>query len=264
MGHLDRNGRRTVARAAASAAERYGERVAIRHRDKDEWRERTFAEVGALVDELALGLVGLGLEPGDRTCILANTRPEWTFTSLAISRAGGVVVPIYPTNSPEECEWVAGNSEARMVVCEDASQADKIAHVRDRLERLEHVILMDPGCPGDALSLHDLLEQGRGGADRSELERRCEQASPDDPYTVIYIRSPARSSRARTGPGAMSTSSPSSSSGCLGVAFAVVVARGVYARQPIQKGGELNELVVVVHPAHELADLPGVGLCGFP
>jgi long-chain acyl-CoA synthetase len=186
MGHLDRNGRRTVARAAASAAERYGERVAMRHRDKDEWRERTFAEVGALVDELALGLVGLGLEPGDRTCILANTRPEWTFTSLAISRAGGVVVPIYPTNSPEECEWVAGNSEARMVVCEDASQADKIAHVRDRLERLEHVILMDPGCPGDALSLHDLLEQGRGGADRSELERRCEQASPDDPYTVIY------------------------------------------------------------------------------
>jgi long-chain acyl-CoA synthetase len=186
MGHLDRNGRRTVARAAASAAERYGERVAMRHRDKDEWRERTFAEVGALVDELALGLVGLGLEPGDRTCILANTRPEWTFTSLAISRAGGVVVPIYPTNSPEECEWVAGNSEARLVVCEDASQADKIAQVRDRLERLEHVILMDPGGPGDALSLHGLLEQGRGGADRSELERRCEQVSQDDPYTVIY------------------------------------------------------------------------------
>src|SRR5215207_5065078 len=170
-------GRRTLARAAVTAAERYGDRVAMRHPDDGEWRERTFAEVGKLVDELALGLVALGLEPGDRASILANTRPEWTFASLAISRAGGVVVPIYPTNSPEECEWVAGNSEARMVVCEDASQADKIAQVHGRLERLEHVILMS--------SLEDLRERGRG-ADSSELERRCDQVSPDDPYTFIY------------------------------------------------------------------------------
>src|SRR2546425_13160571 len=96
-------GRRTVARAAASAAERYGDRAAMRYRDDGEWRERTFADVGELVDELALGLVALGLGPGDRAAILANTRPEWTFASLAISRAGAVVVPIYPTNSPEEC-----------------------------------------------------------------------------------------------------------------------------------------------------------------
>jgi long-chain acyl-CoA synthetase len=179
-------GRRTVARAAATAAERYGDRVAMRHRDDGEWRERTFAEVAELVDELALGLVGLGLEPGDRASILANTRPEWTFASLAVSRAGGVVVPIYPTNSPEECEWVVGNSEARIVVCEDASQADKIAEVRDRLAPLEHVILIDPGGSENATSLEGLRERGRGGADRSELERRCDQVSPDDPYTVIY------------------------------------------------------------------------------
>jgi long-chain acyl-CoA synthetase len=179
-------GRRTVARAAATAAERFGDRVALRHRERGKWRERTFAEVGELVDELALGLVALGLEPGDRACILANTRPEWTFTSAAISRAGGVVVPIYSTDSPEECEWVAGNSEARMIVCEDASQADKIARVRDRLERLEHVIVMDPDGTEGATSLEGLRELGRGGADHSELERRCEEVSADDPYTVIY------------------------------------------------------------------------------
>ena len=179
-------GRRTVARAAATAAERFGDRVALRHREGGEWRERTFAEVGELVDELALGLVALGLEPGDRACILANTRPEWTFASAAISRTGGVVVPIYSTDSPEECEWVAGNSEARMIVCEDASQVDKIARVRDRLERLEHVIVMDPDGTEGATSLEGLRELGRGGADRSELERRCHEVSSDDPYTVIY------------------------------------------------------------------------------
>jgi long-chain acyl-CoA synthetase len=96
--------------------ERFGDRVALQHREGGECRERTFAEVGELVDDVALGLVAHGLEPGDRACILANTRPEWTFASLAISRAGGVVVPIYPNDSPEKCEWVAGNSEARMIV----------------------------------------------------------------------------------------------------------------------------------------------------
>jgi long-chain acyl-CoA synthetase len=177
--------RRTVARAAASAAERYPDRIAIRHREDGEWRELSFAAVGELVDDLALGLVGLGLEPGDRACILANTRPEWTFASLAISRAGGVVVPIYPTNSPEECEWVAGNSEARMVICEDARQADKISQVRDRLPHIEQLVVMERDGGRDAASLDALRAGGRGG-DRSELEGRAEDVSPDDPYTIIY------------------------------------------------------------------------------
>ena len=177
--------RRTVARAAATAAERFADRTAIRDFEDGEWRERTFAEVGALVDELALGLVALGVEPGDRISILANTRPEWTLASLAISRAGAVVVPIYPTNSPEECEWVAGNSEVRMTFCEDTGQAQKIAQVRDRLESLEHVIVIEPDGADDALSLDDLRAEGQD-EDREELERRCSAVSPDDPYTIIY------------------------------------------------------------------------------
>ena len=138
-------GNKTIARAAANAAERRGDRLAVKYQSDGEWRELTFAEVSEIVDEIALGLVGLGIEPGDRVALLANTRPEWTFSSLAISRAGAVVVPIYPTNSPEECEWVAGNSESRVVICEDAGQAAKIEQVRGGLEQLEHVVVIDPG-----------------------------------------------------------------------------------------------------------------------
>ena len=134
---------RTIARAAADAAERHRDRLAIRYQRDGEWRELTFAEVSEIVEEIALGLVGLGVEPGDRVGLLANTRPEWTFSSLAISRAGAVVVPIYPTNSPEECEWVLGNSDSRIVICEDAGQAAKIEQVRERLDDLEHVLLID-------------------------------------------------------------------------------------------------------------------------
>ena len=174
---------RTISRAAARAAERFGDETAVKYKHDGEWVERSFAEVGEIVDELALGLVGLGVEPGDRVSLLANTRPEWTHASLAISRVGAVVVPIYPTNSPEECEWVAGNSQSRVVICEDAEQAAKIEQVRAGLDHLEHVVVIDAGS-GD-VSVDELRERGRGG-DLSELERRCEAVSSEDPYTIIY------------------------------------------------------------------------------
>jgi long-chain acyl-CoA synthetase len=174
---------RTIARAAADAAERHRDRVSVRFQKDGEWRELTFAEVAEIVEEIALGLVALGIEPGDRVALLSNTRPEWTFSSLAISRAGAVVVPIYPTNSPEECDWVVGNSDSRIVICEDAGQAAKIEQVRNRLDALEHVLLIDGGDP--EASIDQLRERARGG-DRSELDRRCEAVSPGDPYTIIY------------------------------------------------------------------------------
>jgi long-chain acyl-CoA synthetase len=174
---------RTISRAAARAAERFGDETAVKYKHDGEWVERSFAEVGEIVDELALGLLGLGVEPGDRVSLLANTRPEWTYASLAISRVGAVVVPIYPTNSPEECEWVAGNSQSRVVICEDAEQVAKIEQVRAGLEHLEHVVVIDAGS-GD-VSVDELRERGRGG-DLSELERRCEAVTPEDPYTIIY------------------------------------------------------------------------------
>ena len=177
---------RTIARAAANAADRFADRLAVRYKRGEGWADHTFAEVSEIVDEIALGLLHLGLEPGDRVGLLANTRAEWTYSSLAISRAGGVVVPIYPTNSPDECEWVIGNSDSKIVIAEDAGQAAKIEEVRDGLSDLEHVVLIDPdGRAASDHTIDQLREHGRGG-DRSELERRCEQVSPSDPYTIIY------------------------------------------------------------------------------
>ena len=176
---------RTIARAAANAADRFADRVAVRSKSGEDWQDKTFAEVSEIVDEIALGLVARGLEPGERVSLLANTRPEWTYSSLAISRAGGVVVPVYPTNSPDECEWVVGNSDSRIVICEDAGQAAKIEEIREHLEHLEHVVVIDNGDTNDAHTIDELREHGRGG-DRAELERRCEAVSPEDPYTIIY------------------------------------------------------------------------------
>src|SRR3954465_1706507 len=179
-------GSTTIADLCARAAERYGDQVAIKHKADGEWRDVTFAQVGEIVTEIGLGLIALGLQPGERVSILCDTRPEWTYSDFAISAAGGVVVPIYPTNSPEECEWVAGNSESVFVICEDAEQVAKILAVRERLPQLRKVIVVDPsGDVGDAISLEDV--RGRGNRrDADVLRRRTEAVGPDDPFTFIY------------------------------------------------------------------------------
>src|SRR4029079_8999815 len=127
---------RTIAGLAAFGAERHGDVAALRFKRAEEWVDRSYRQLAADARALALGLIDIGVEPGDRVCVLANTRPEWTGIELAIAMAGAVVVPIYPTNSPEECEWVAGTSGAVALVGENASQLAKIRAVREGLPNL--------------------------------------------------------------------------------------------------------------------------------
>jgi long-chain acyl-CoA synthetase len=179
-------GSKTIADLVALAAERHGADEAQRVKRDGEWRSVSYAELGRTVSEIARGLIDLGIEPGDRVSLLCSTRPEWTTCDFAISSAGAVVVPIYPTNSPGECEWVAGNSESVAIVCEDASQVAKIVEVRGNLPDLRHVIVVDPsGDVGDAIPLDDVRERGRA-RDEAELRERREAVAPDDTYTLIY------------------------------------------------------------------------------
>ena len=134
-------GSKTIADMMALAAERHGDRAAVKYKRDGAWHDVSFAEVGEIVSEIARGLIDLGLAPGDRVALLCATRPEWTYADFAITSAGGVVVPIYPTNSPSECAWVAGNSESRFIVCENADQVAKITQVRADLPALEAVIV---------------------------------------------------------------------------------------------------------------------------
>jgi long-chain acyl-CoA synthetase len=174
----------TMAALARHAAERYGDQIAARFLRDGEWVEMSYAELWERVRDLALGLVDLGIESGDRVCILASTRVDFTIADLAISTIGGIVVPVYPTNSPDECEWVVGNSGAKAIVCEDASQVAKIDKVRSGLPDLQHVIIIDGEADG-TVSMDSVAERGRAG-DASEIDRRIEAAGPDDACLIIY------------------------------------------------------------------------------
>jgi long-chain acyl-CoA synthetase len=174
----------TIADLLPRAVEAYGSAPAVMYKEGGEWLTRSFDEVGEIVRGLALGLIDLGVAKGDKVSILANTRPEWTYFDFAALSTGATVVPIYQTNSPEECHYVLENSDAKVVVVEDAEQLAKITAVRERLPKLEHVILMEGEAAG-TISAAELTERG-GGHDASEWEERYASVTPEDVCTFIY------------------------------------------------------------------------------
>src|SRR5215207_9028010 len=184
--HERATGSSTIADLIGLAAERHAGSPAIRYKQDGSWRDVSFAELAETVSEVGRGLIDLGIQPGDRVAILCATRPEWTYADFGITSTGAVVVPVYPTNSPEECQWVAGNSESRAIVCENAAQVAKIRAVQADLPLLETVIVIDPaGDVGDAIALDELRARGRG-RDPEELAERARAVTRDQPYTIIY------------------------------------------------------------------------------
>jgi long-chain acyl-CoA synthetase len=175
---------KTIADLLPRAAEMYGSAVAVKYKDGDRWIDRTYEEVREIVRPLAFGLVTLGVEKGDRVSILGNTRPEWTYFDFAALSIGATVVPIYQTNSPEECRYVLENSDSKVVVVEDAEQLEKVRAVRDQLPQLEQIVLMT-GDAEDAISMEDLAAKGAGG-DAATWEALYSAVTPEDICTFIY------------------------------------------------------------------------------
>jgi long-chain acyl-CoA synthetase len=174
----------TLADLLPRAARLYGDMPAVRYKENDAWVDRSFNQVLEIARDLSLGLIDLGVEKGDKVSILANTRAEWTYFDFAALSAGAIVVPIYQTNSPEECRYVLENSDAKVVVVEDDEQLEKIRAVRDRLPMLEHVVRMT-GSSEDAISIDDLAARG-ANRDAAEWEARWSSVTPNDICTFIY------------------------------------------------------------------------------
>src|SRR5215213_9327947 len=152
-------GSKTIADLLPLAVKKYGDKAAQRYKVGDEWVDASYADLGEAVKEVSLGLVDLGVQPGDKVSILSHTRAEWTHACFGILTAGATLVTIYQTNSPEECQYVAGHSESRAIFVEDAEQLAKIRAVREQLPELDFVIVMDPSeadLGDDAISLSQL------------------------------------------------------------------------------------------------------------
>ena len=154
------------------------------------WEPMTFREVGTAAREMACGLMSLGLSRGDKVAILCATRVEWALSDIASILGGFVTVPIYPSNLPDQVEYVLAHSGARAAFVEDESQWNKVAGARKNLPDLATLVLLtgNPEGKEGTLGLADLRAKGAGyaAAHPGVIEARGEEIRPEDDLTIIY------------------------------------------------------------------------------
>jgi long-chain acyl-CoA synthetase len=175
-------GSRTLAEMVGAMAARPG--VALRISRNGWLTETTYSALGVVAREIASGLIGVGIEPGDRVALLSETRPEWTLADFGVTCAGAALVPIYHTNASEECHYVLEHSEARVVICENAGQLAKIEQVRSQLPALEHIVAIEDSSE-HSMSMGELRQLG-ASRDPDELAAVVRGVEPDDLATIIY------------------------------------------------------------------------------
>jgi long-chain acyl-CoA synthetase len=154
---------------------------------KGSWRLYSSQEVVDTARELALGLLGRHkLAHGDRVGLISLNRPEWIFTDLALLQLGAVSVPIYPTATAKDYEYILGHSEATVVFVSTRSIYDKIVSIKDNLPNLKAVYSFDE-LEG-VTHWSEVLEQGRRSAPATvaALSERRNQVTPDDLASIIY------------------------------------------------------------------------------
>ena len=115
-------------------------RTAMRHVVNGAWTTISWADYATAVEQAAVGLIGLGVRPGDRVGLLASNRPEWHIADLAIMSAGAVTVPVYPTSSSSQVEYVLANSDARVCFVDDTEQLAKVLLHLPNLPALERIV----------------------------------------------------------------------------------------------------------------------------
>jgi len=177
-GAIDIDDGDNVVTALLDNARRDPDHAALAVRVGDEFVDVSTAEFVRRVREYATGLIGIGINPGDRVAIFMKSRIEFTLLDYAIWFAGATTVTIYETSSSEQVEWIVGNSEAVAVVCGNDELKDRFDQVADRL----------PACADVFVANDDLDRLVAAGADVDEgaLDERIGGIKHADPATLVY------------------------------------------------------------------------------
>ncbi|HET7173572.1 MAG TPA: long-chain fatty acid--CoA ligase [Nocardioidaceae bacterium] len=166
--------------AIVANAHEYADQVALRRRGPDgRWVDVPWREFLADVTSLAKGLIGAGVQAGDRIGLMSKTRYEWVVADYATWFAGATTVPIYETSSSDQVAWILADSGAVLVFVETRDHVERVGKARADAAQLRHVVCFDTG------DLDALRARGAGvRADR--LEARRTESTPQTLATLIY------------------------------------------------------------------------------
>ncbi|MHB8642947.1 MAG: AMP-dependent synthetase/ligase [Gaiellaceae bacterium] len=166
---------RTIARLWADAVAQSRSTPAYLVERDGGWHEVSWAEAATAVEELANGLLALGISKGDAFAIIGQTSLEWALFDFALASVGAVGTPVYANSSAKDARYVVEHSESVGALCEDGEQRAKLAPLG-----LAHTLTF--------ADLDDLRTRGRefAAAHPDALRAAMDAIREDDLYTYIY------------------------------------------------------------------------------
>ena len=187
------HGQDTLPRLFRHVVRERGDRVAMREKHLGIWRGISWREYGEQAKRVGLGLVALGLRPGDVVSIIADNGPEWLYTDLGVMSVAGIPNGIYTTDSARQVEYIVNDSGTRFFFAENEEQLDKILEVRARCPALVKIFVYDmEGLHGfrddQVMPFEALLELGtRYDRDHPRaFDQMIDIARPDDLAILVY------------------------------------------------------------------------------
>ncbi|MDI4232898.1 AMP-binding protein [Bradyrhizobium sp. Arg237L] len=189
----------TIPQLLRQRAAMHGDKLALREKDYGIWNPYSWNHYYETARAVALGLLSLGIKPGDRVAMAGENTPEWFYADLGIQMIGAVAVGIYPTNPWVELQYIVKHSGARVVITGDQEQTDKVFDAmtgNGGLPALEAVVCIDlKGLrhyrQAELMSFEALCRRGRTyAAENPEanatLDRLISQGAPDDVCILVY------------------------------------------------------------------------------
>ena len=168
-----------VVEALLANARSAPDRAALAYRDGDAFVDVSTVDFVDTVRGLAAGLIGLGIEPGDRVCIFMRTRIEFTYLDYAIWFVGATTVTIYETSSPYEVEWIVGDSGARAIICGNAELRSRFDSIAESTPACAHVFTLGDGG-------FDEIRAAGEGVEQSAVDERIAAIQHSDLATLVY------------------------------------------------------------------------------
>ena len=176
----------TIMDVMGETVAKHGPNIALKVKRNGAWESTTWREYYHQVKTTARAFMALGLESGKAVNILGNNCPQWFISNLAAIFAGAVPGGIYTTSSPEQCRFIAGHSEANIVVVEDAGQLAKFKSIWHDLPQLKAVVLMTGADDDERIYAWEDLPPLAGKVPETDLDDRMEGQAPEDCCTLIY------------------------------------------------------------------------------
>ena len=177
----------------ARNAAQFGDRPAYREKEFGIWQSWTWSQTASEIEALALGLLSLGVAPGDHVAIIGRNRPALYWSMVAVQCIGAVPVPLYQDAVVEEMTYVLEHCGARFVIAGDQEQVDKVLEVKGATTVIEHIVYFDKRglrkYDHTAMtSLSDVQAQGRDASDEmvKTMQSRRDGLGADDTCVMLY------------------------------------------------------------------------------